>query len=305
MGIRKPDGFSKRSRIGETTKVVGAGTSIVRSSANRLVSPWIRSLYANSRIHDASEPDPQQASNFQEEAINKYRAQVTDSGGNDKILGHVLGPRDPDEVFAARIVQPRFNEEVCQDFFRLSKSDLDGPGNSLLLSKHVKGLFDNHKIIVVPSSNASGEEWKIEVLTSNDLETPVTPEIKGKNLHGQCLKFDSRSDHPPRSRFLYFHFIISMIRICDERPAGWEGVWKNYAFDNPFPAPGKYVRITKLPGLAAGLERSMMCIVDWWLTNYGPELIVETPKEREERKLRTRIIGEGKVAFYCGNLYPA
>lgn len=310
MGIRKYDTFGRRPPVMEpTTKATKAVTSPVCNLANKNVSPFVRRLYADTDSHDSDEEDSQYESNFQEEAITKYKAQVTDSDGNDKILCHVLGPRDPDEVFAAHIVQPRLDEGACQDYFGLSKSELDGPSNSLLLSKEVKSLFDNHKIIIVPSPCAFGEEWHIEVLASDILETPVTPEIKGKDLHGQCLKFDSRSYHRPRESFLYFHFIISMIRIWDEMPAGWEGVWAKYGQNNPFPGPGKYVKIT-LIALGASmfggsmLRDSMMQTVDWWLTNHGPDLILESHKEREERKLRTRIIG-GKVAFYCGSLYPA
>lgn len=216
-------------------------------------------------------------------------ARVTDSGGNDKILCHALSPQDSDEVAVAHIVRDRsrLDDEACQDFFVLPKSELEGPGNSLPLSKQIKNWFDNHKIIVVPSPGAYGKEWQIEVLASDIHETPITPEIKGKNLHGKSLEFNSRSDHQPREYFLYFHFIVSMIRIWDEQPAGWEEIWSKYASKNPFPLPGKYLRTTLPVSLASSFDASMMYIIDRWLTNHGlviQVVEVEGSKEGEQRK---------------------
>lgn len=58
---------------------------------------------------------------------------------------------------------------------------------------------------------------------------------------------------PPTScvdlRFMYFHFLMAMIRIKDLRHRGWKDTWAKYYSQPPFPTPTKYIRESMLLAL--------------------------------------------------------
>ena len=71
------------------------------------------------------------------------------------------------------------------------------------------------------------------------------------DLDGKEIKF--LTNHRPASRFLYFHFVVTLLRCREYRRPGWEALWEQYRTGCPWPTPGSYVRRTMLLALARAI----------------------------------------------------
>jgi hypothetical protein len=69
-----------------------------------------------------------------------------------------------------------------------------------------------------------------------------------KDLDGKELVF--LGEKRPVSRFLYFHFVMALVRIKDLQRRNWQDVWARYHEHRPFPTPGNYMRKAMLLALA-------------------------------------------------------
>ncbi|KAH7010033.1 hypothetical protein EDB80DRAFT_714379 [Ilyonectria destructans] len=85
---------------------------------------------------------------------------------------------------------------------------LQGAGNSLLLSGHISRWFDSYHLLVLPidATETPTRRWRTDVISSDIQNSPYTAEHNGKELV-------FLNDKRPVSRFLYFHFVMALVRI--------------------------------------------------------------------------------------------
>ncbi|KAI1174467.1 hypothetical protein F4777DRAFT_381301 [Nemania sp. FL0916] len=99
---------------------------------------------------------------------------------------------------------------------------LQQAGNALLLSERIESWFDKYLLVVVPvnPNETPITRWKTDIL-SNDIRNELYSDTKvGNDLDGKELIF--LNDNRPAARFLYFHFIMALIRGTDLRKHKWE-----------------------------------------------------------------------------------
>jgi hypothetical protein len=98
-------------------------------------------------------------------------------------------------------------------------------------------------------------------------DAPLNPPLLGGQLDGYELKF--LNDKHPVPRFMYFHFVVSLIRIKDAKQRRWEEVWARYYEQPPFPTPTKYLRKPMLVALATHYGTTDMPVIETWIAGHG------------------------------------
>ncbi|KAK0751901.1 hypothetical protein B0T18DRAFT_457997 [Schizothecium vesticola] len=239
-------------------------------------------------------------SSFRADAITYYAGSKTSSSSStdssNKSAGvwcHVTGLWwAPAGVKAAHIV-PYFldNKEIGEILFGSRAPSLRRAGNSLLLSTKIKGWFDTYKLLIVPVDAREDpiKRWRVDVISSSIKNSPVhdgplNPSLLGGDLDGYELKF--RNDKRPVSRFMYFHFVVSLIRIKDVKQRGWEEVWARYYEQPPFPTPTTYLRKSMLVALATHYGKTDMPVVKSWIAGHGLDTPLKLTNEEATEAAR-------------------
>lgn len=146
---------------------------------------------------------------------------------------------------------------------------LQRAGNALLLSDRVKRWFDSYHIVVVPvnAMETPITRWRTEVISPDIRNHELFPGFFGKELDKKELVF--LNEKRPVSRFLYFHFIMALIRIKDLKRRGWQDVWARYYHLRPFGTPGNYMRKSILIALATHHGTVGLSDVEAYLAEHG------------------------------------
>jgi HNH endonuclease len=193
-------------------------------------------------------------------------------------------------VKAAHIVPFFLNmDKLSEILFGTQSDSLEKGGNALLMSTTIEGWFDKYFIVVVPVDPKEEPitRWKTEVLSSDIKNTPCAHGIvdgkkyTGRELDGKELVFIGKAR--PVSRFLYFHFVMALVRIKDLERRGWQDIWARYYERRPFPTPGNYMRKAMLLALATHFEVADMKVVESWIADHGFEtpLILQDDQAKE------------------------
>ncbi|KAI1152392.1 hypothetical protein F4825DRAFT_461925 [Nemania diffusa] len=153
---------------------------------------------------------------------------------------------------AAHIVRYNVGEPAAVHLFGPSDNS-DGhiwsARNGIPLCKEYKQMLDDARIAIVPTTDGSG--LMVVILDEAEREEEWDPTDHfpaGKALHGRTLEF--LTDHRPSMRYLYFAFVINILRRQRFEVDGW---WKDrleYADIRFFPIPRKWIRETTLRKLA-------------------------------------------------------
>lgn len=184
---------------------------------------------------------------------------------------HISGTRNPGLQIKAAHIVPHFldNDSIGEMLFGSQAESLRQAGNSLLLLDQIKRWFDSYHLIVVPVDATENPitRWQTHIITTDLHGQFYTLERDAKDLHGKELVFLNRNR--PVSRFLYFHFIMALVRIKDIKRRGWEDVWARYYEQRPFPTPGNYMRQSMLLALATHFETADMNVINSWIKDHG------------------------------------
>ncbi|KAI9769910.1 MAG: hypothetical protein M1839_003311 [Geoglossum umbratile] len=122
--------------------------------------------------------------------------------------------------------------------------DSVSPRSGLIMSSSLERRFERHLITLVPASkelmpDGSIKRWKI-VVTDRDVEKWRFDELwcSMGDLNGVELEF--KSDCRPKTQFLYFHYVIALLRA---RKQNHTPGWLAWAASNKFPwvVPGRYI----------------------------------------------------------------
>ncbi|KAK0631128.1 hypothetical protein B0T17DRAFT_530220 [Bombardia bombarda] len=230
---------------------------------------------------------------FRENAIKWYDAQAKKGKeGNDLIWCHVsCAWYEATSMKAAHIVPHFVSPSFGEILFGSTSEAVDQPGNALLLHQKIEGWFDKHQLVIVPvdANTLPITKWQTDIISPSILHTQYDRENCGRHLHERELEF--KNEKRPVSRFMYFHFIMTLIRIKDLKQDGWEKTWAKYHYQRPFPTPGPYMRQSMLLALATYIDVTDLNIVDSWIRDNGFESQLSLSTEEATEAARRVIKG--------------
>lgn len=155
-----------------------------------------------------------------------------------------------EQMKAAHIVPSRLGSGLVEYLFGPgSSSRLHTWDNCLILCNSVEGNFDKGNFVLIPAypNESPIKTWKIQLTNvaakNSDMGHKVLAQLDGKNV---LFKNDSR----PAARFLYYHFVITLLRNRRDRQPGYEKHFVDLGSMRPFATPGHYLRQSMLLVLA-------------------------------------------------------
>lgn len=197
------------------------------------------------------------------------------------IIPRSLGPGLVDYVFGPG---------TCS---RLDKSD-----NCLIIHKSVERLFDNGCFVLLPANLTESpiKTWKIQMTNLSAQNSDMGRKFLA-DLDGERVMF--KNENRPAARFLYYHFVVTLLRNKRDRQPGWEIYCVELPTGKPFATPGRYLRQSMLLTLAKSAGDLDVVDEAVLLGEPGRETFVEEEKleEREELEIGRRIFvahGKGK-----------
>ena len=159
---------------------------------------------------------------------------------------------DQENVRAAHIVPHALGPELVDYIFGSgsgSGSRLDTADNCLLIHESVQKAFDNGNFVLLPVdvSETPILRWKVQITNLAAINTDVG-RMYLKDLDGKEVSF--KNDNRPASRFLYYHFVITLLRNKRDRQPGWDKFSPELPTGKPFATMGRYMRESMLLALA-------------------------------------------------------
>ncbi|GAW20336.1 hypothetical protein ANO14919_098400 [Xylariales sp. No.14919] len=155
-------------------------------------------------------------------------------------------------ITAAHIVRYNVGEPAAAHLFGPtdnSEGHIWSTKNGIPLLAPYKEMLDDASITIVPTKD--GEDLMVFVLDEDERVRESDPDDlipTGRALHGRTLKF--LTDHRPSMRYLYFAFVINLLRRERYGVHGWRRGRLEYADMPFFPTPGNWIRETTLRKLA-------------------------------------------------------
>ncbi|KAJ0164081.1 hypothetical protein CTA2_1793 [Colletotrichum tanaceti] len=245
---------------------------------------------------DGLTPPPKRDPKFRQNTLDYYECTGLDQEdhASTDVLCQISGQWfKKEEVIAAHIV-PFFLDigSIGEILFGSRAESLQKAGNALVLHNQIEKWFNKYFLVVVPVDPAQKPtitRWRTDVLSSAIRNTRYAKRSKGGELDGKELTFCNNKR--PVSRFLYFHFIMALVRIRNTERQGWQNIWARYHQHRPFPTPGPYIRKTMLLALATHFSTTDMNVVTSWMTDNGFETPLKLADD-EATEVARRILKE-------------
>ncbi|KAL8830717.1 MAG: hypothetical protein Q9191_001279 [Dirinaria sp. TL-2023a] len=198
---------------------------------------------------------------------------------------------DAESVRAAHIVPRAIRPEVVDYLFGVgSSSRLNTSDNCLLIHESVERAFDKGVFVLLPIDPKEQpiKRWKIQLINDSALNTDMG-RTNLRSLNDSEVEFHTEAR--PASRFLHYHFVVSILRNKLYRQPGWETYLTELPTGRPFATSGKYLRESMLLTLGrhAGdltKEEEARLLVD------GGETFAESSKleQSEENEIARQIL---------------
>ncbi|KAK1832432.1 hypothetical protein QBC39DRAFT_348700 [Podospora conica] len=162
-------------------------------------------------------------------------------------------------------------------------------GNVLLLSANVRKWLDAHDLVIVPAdaSETPITRWRTDAVSDN---------LRGSGLDGKELTF--LNENRPVPRFMYFRFVLSLVRMRDMARPGWQEVWAKYHETPPFPTAG-YVSKSVLTALATHFGATP---IGSWITRHGIDTPLKLTEDEATEVARRVLLALEEEAIYEGIL---
>ena len=199
---RKIRRYNARARIVEAAKTTNP-TSIRASFLELMLSVLSKTSRANQ-------------SNFTRDLAERYG---TKSVGKFK---YVWSPVKGDWVMRGSVkaahLFPLALGQATMTYIFGSETDheLNRAQNGLFLDPNVEEIFDKHLLTIVPFEEGS-PDWKIIILDRSGIWNSPAPFLgenkTGADLHNLKLVFQPGNPFRPRARYLYFHYVMAMLKI--------------------------------------------------------------------------------------------
>ncbi|KAG6018358.1 hypothetical protein E4U43_002516 [Claviceps pusilla] len=229
-------------------------------------SECLLALYAKS---DGADKRRRRPSNWRRDAMHYYGGETADDP--PAYWCHMLGIWVYHTVTKAAHIVPFFldNDSISEILFGEWAPSIKKPGNALLLSEKLEIWFDQYHIVVVPVDTNENPitRWRTDVISDSILHAHCYPDITARDIDGKELTF--LNANRPAARFLYFHFIMALLRIRDLQREGWQTTWARYYTQRPFPTPKPYIRESMLIALATHFKTTDLKAIDSWIHDHG------------------------------------
>lgn len=155
-----------------------------------------------------------------------------------------------EDVIAAHIVPYSLNRGVAEYLFgHGSGVRMDTPDNCLMIFKKAEIAMNNHQLVFLPVDRDETpiKRWRIHLTMDDARGTLLYPGKPLGDLDGSELEF--KNSNRPAARFLYYHFVLTIMICRDRRSAGWEKNMKLLT-GKPFATWGRWMRMSVLLDLA-------------------------------------------------------
>ena len=153
-------------------------------------------------------------------------------------------------VKAVHIVPHRIGPEAVDYIFgNGSGARLDTADNCVMMHATVEMAFDKGFFVLLPldPDEKPIKRWKIQ-MTNSSAALAEMGHNRLQDMDGTEVQF--KNDHRPAARFLYFHFVITLLRNKSDRSEGWEKSLLELPTGKPFATMGPYIRKSMLSVLA-------------------------------------------------------
>ncbi|KAI9848049.1 MAG: hypothetical protein M1837_001151 [Sclerophora amabilis] len=156
---------------------------------------------------------------------------------------------------AAHIVPSMLGVELADYIFGVGTgARLYSVDNCLLLHMDIEIALSNGTLVIVPVDPTENPIRRWKAVVTNDAcrnQNAVNEDSCLGDLDGRELEF--RTEQRPAARFLYYHFVMTLLRRRQYRQPGWERLWAEFSKTQPWPTPGRYLRQSMLLTLAGGV----------------------------------------------------
>ncbi|EFR04067.1 hypothetical protein MGYG_07073 [Nannizzia gypsea CBS 118893] len=207
---------AKRLSILEKEKLFDKRNKILQQSSSTTTNlTSTRAAYVDLLLTIQSKTSRQKQSDFSKDVLRAYGG--TTKVNNTTYCFSVLdGTRRVKEDFVAAHIFPLSLGPKAMEYIfgRDARYEINSPRNALLLPKKIEKHFDAHQIVIVPakSDNPDVREWQFLIIDKSGLwneSLSAFGPMKFSDLHERKLIFPN--DFRPLARYLYFHYLISMI----------------------------------------------------------------------------------------------
>ena len=155
-----------------------------------------------------------------------------------------------EDVRAAHIVPYSLGPELVDYIFGSGTGTrMDTADNCLLMHEYVERAFDKGQFVLIPLDASEDPilRWKIKVTDTSALNTKVLGRRLG-NFDDKEVVF--LNENRPASRFLFYHFVVTLLRNKKHRKPGWEIFAAELSTGKSFATMGPYMRESMLLALA-------------------------------------------------------
>ncbi|MCJ1280209.1 hypothetical protein MMC21_008036 [Puttea exsequens] len=152
---------------------------------------------------------------------------------------------DRKDVKAAHIVPMRLGSASVDYIFTGFGSRLVTPDNFILMHTTVERAFDKGLFVFIAAKKDEYpiKTWKIQVTNDSAIHSNAG-RVQFGDLNGKEVVW--MNYERPASKFLYFHFVVSLLVNKRDRNDGWERHMTSLTTGKPFATPGAYMRKSML-----------------------------------------------------------
>jgi hypothetical protein len=250
-----------RRKLRAHDESVGKAAVLTPDSEGAFVSALLH-LYKDPRTSKKRSSTMQ--TDMRKKAIIAYNAFATkgdiesDNAGPGWLRCTISGELRPEaEIKAAHIVPANLGPELVDYIFgKGTGSRLFSIDNCMMLYHGLEQAFDSGNFVIVPADPVERpiRRWKTILINESSRNQKI-----GLSALGHLGLLDEReikfpTTHRPAARFLYYHFLTSLLRCRYYQQPGWEGVWAKMKTGQPWPTPGRYLRESMLLCLAKATD---------------------------------------------------
>ncbi|KAI9901842.1 hypothetical protein N3K66_003659 [Trichothecium roseum] len=251
-----------------------AGSSQISGQRRGVIFSYcLSALYKKCDGQDKRRDKKKRPNNSRRNMVQWYDGDSEANGQEpDQAWCHALGMWQMKDHHKAAHIVPFFleSEALTEMLFGSRAPEVDREANGLLLTYKIEQWFGTYHLVIVPAdlTETRLRGWRIELIDESISKTRCDQRgYTGADLHERELAF--RNDNRPAARFLYFHFLMALVRIKDLKRPKWRSVWARYHNYRPFPTPGNYIRQSMLVALAKHANTTDLDTIGSWISENG------------------------------------
>lgn len=157
---------------------------------------------------------------------------------------------DEQALRAAHIVPRALGAGLVDYIFGVGTgSRLNTSDNCMMIHKDAERALNNGNFVLVPAkpNESPLRTWTLKVSNTSAINSDFGRKLL-RDYEGEHLVF--KNDHRPAARFLYYHFVVTLLRNKRDRQPGWEKFYLDLPTGKPFATPGRYMRQSMLMAMA-------------------------------------------------------